>query len=222
MLCTVELDEELSALEASLASSIEIPEQPVPGPRTPTRADRDNLDTFVSAAIGGDTSATEQLLVFLRPLILRYCRAKLGRLPRSFSTADDVAQEVCVAVFRALPTYQQLGRPFLSFVYGIAAHKIADVHRANSRDKSDPIAETPDMMSQEDGPEQLTLRHELVEQTGALLRTLTPRQRDILIMRVVMGMSAQETADIVGTTAEAIRVAQHRALNRLRKTLARH
>ncbi|PPK61710.1 sigma-70 family RNA polymerase sigma factor [Actinokineospora auranticolor] len=218
MLCTVELDDELAALEASLVS---VPEQATYGVRTPTPADRDNLDTVVAAAITGDSCATEQLLIFLRPLVVRYCRAKLGRLPHSFSSADDVAQEVCVAVFRALPTYQQLGRPFLSFVYGIAAHKIADVHRANSRDKSDPIAETPDTMSLDDGPEQITLRHELAEQTGALLRTLTQRQRDILIMRVVMGMSAQETADVVGTTAEAIRVAQHRALNRLRKTVAR-
>ena len=167
------------------------------------------------------SAAVEDLLRFLRPLVMRYCRAKLGRLPRSVSSADDVAQEVCLAVFRALPSYQQLGRPFLSFVYGIAAHKVADVHRANTRDKSDPIAEAPDVMSLDDGPEQLTLRNELVEQTGVLLQTLTQRQRDILIMRVVMGMSAQETADVVGTTAEAIRVAQHRALNRLRKTLVR-
>ncbi|WP_084468175.1 RNA polymerase sigma factor ShbA [Actinokineospora inagensis] len=220
MLCTVELDEEIAALEASFAPCV--PQQQVrAGVQTPVRADRDNLDEVVGAAIRGDAGATEQLLVFLRPLVLRYCRAKLGRLPRSFSSADDVAQEVCVAVFRALPTYQQLGRPFLSFVYGIAAHKIADVHRANSRDKSEPIADTPETMSLEEGPEQIILRHELVERTGALLRTLTPRQREILVMRVVMGMSAQETADVVGTTAEAIRVAQHRALNRLRKTLAR-
>ncbi|SDC75260.1 RNA polymerase sigma factor ShbA [Actinokineospora iranica] len=218
MLCTVDLDEELATLEASLTRVAEPARR---GTRVTTRVERDNLDAVVAEAIGGDARATEQLLVFLRPLVLRYCRSKLGRLPRSFSSADDVAQEVCVAVFRALPTYQQLGRPFLSFVYGIAAHKIADVHRANTRDKSEPIADTPDVMSVEDGPEQLTLRNELVEQTGALLRTLTPRQREILVLRVVMGMSAQETARIVGTTAEAIRVAQHRALNRLRKTLAR-
>ncbi|HVK22603.1 MAG TPA: RNA polymerase sigma factor ShbA [Actinokineospora sp.] len=210
MLCTVELDDELAELEASLRTV-----RPRLAP-----VERHTIDDAVSAAIAGDAHATEQLLVFLRPLVVRYCRAKLGRLPRSFSSPDDVAQEVCVAVFRALPSYQQLGRPFLSFVYGIAAHKIADVHRANTRDKSDPTAEAPDVMSVEDGPEQITLRNELAEQTGHLLRILTQRQRDILVMRIVMGMSAQETADAIGTTAEAIRVAQHRALNRLRKQLA--
>ncbi|OLR93142.1 RNA polymerase subunit sigma-70 [Actinokineospora bangkokensis] len=181
---------------------------------------RDNLDEVVGAAIRGDHRALDELLRFLRPLVLRYCRAKLGRVPRSVSTADDVAQEVCLAVFKALPTYQQLGRPFLSFVYGIAAHKVADVHRANTRDKSDPTPEAPEVPTTEDGPEQLALRHELVERTGALLRVLTDRQREIIVMRVVLGMSAQETATAIGTTAEAIRVAQHRALNRLRKSLA--
>jgi RNA polymerase sigma-70 factor (ECF subfamily) len=40
-------------------------------------------------------------------------------------------------------------------------------------------------------------------------------------MRIVLGMSAQETAEAVGTTADAVRVAQHRALNRLRRTITR-
>lgn len=182
------------------------------------RVSRDSLDDCVVAAGGGDERAVEALLLFLRPLVVRYCRGKLGRLPGSFSTADDVAQEVCVAVYRALPTYQHMGRPFLSFVYGIAAHKIADVHRANARDKSDPIADTPDRVSDDDGPEALTLRRELRDQTATMLSVLTPRQRDILHMRIVMGLSALETAQALDTTAEAIRVAQHRALNRLRKT----
>ncbi|EWC61738.1 RNA polymerase sigma-70 factor [Actinokineospora spheciospongiae] len=221
MLGTIALDEELAALEASLTAVTSPTEVVLPVRRPPAPVERDNLDEVVAAAIRGETTAVDGLLRFLRPLVVRYCRAKLGRMPRSVSGADDVAQEVCLAVFRALPTYQQLGRPFLSFVYGIAAHKVADVHRANTRDKSDPIADAPDVPSTEDGPEQVTLRHELVEQTGVLLRSLTERQRDILVMRVVMGMSAQETADVIGTTAEAIRVAQHRALNRLRKTLAR-
>ncbi len=222
MLCTVEPGSEaaagIAAIEASLREVSMV--SPARGVRFPVPAERDNLDTVVAAAIAGDASATEQLLIFLRPLVIRYCRSKFGRMPRSFSTPDDVAQEVCVAVFRALPGYRQLGRPFLSFVYGIAAHKIADVHRANARDKSEPIADTPEVMSLDDGPEQFTLRMELQQRTGGLLRTLTPRQRDILVMRVVMGMSAQETAEQIGTTADAVRVAQHRALNRLRKTLA--
>jgi len=39
-------------------------------------------------------------------------------------------------------------------------------------------------------------------------------------LRVVVGLSAEETADAIGSTPGAVRVAQHRALNRLRKAVA--
>jgi RNA polymerase sigma-70 factor (ECF subfamily) len=215
MLGTIEPEVDLAELEASWDAG---EFTPLPRPR---RVDRQNLDDVVAAAVSGDGGAAEELLAFLRPIVVRYCRTKLGRVQRAFIAADDVAQEVCLAVFRALPNYRQLGRPFLSFVYGIAAHKVADVHRAAARDRSQPTPETPDVMTDEEDPEQITLRRELVERTGVLLRTLTPRQRDILVMRIVLGLSAQETADMVGTTADAVRVAQHRALNRLRRTVQR-
>lgn len=215
MLCTVEPEVDLAELEARWDVA-----DPTPVYR-PSGVTRDNLDDVVAAAVRGDALAAEDLLGFLRPIVVRYCRTKLGRVQRTFVAADDVAQEVCLAVFRALPTYRQLGRPFLSFVYGIAAHKIADVHRAAARDRSQPTPETPDIVLTEEDPEQITLRRELVERTGSLLRTLTPRQRDILVMRIVLGLSAQETATMVGTTPDAVRVAQHRALNRLRRTVQR-
>ena len=216
MLCTIEPEVELAELEASWDVA-----EPVTICRPRSGVDRDNLDSVVADAVAGSHVAAGELLAFLRPIVVRYCRTKLGRVQRTFVAADDVAQEVCLAVFRALPTYRQLGRPFLSFVYGIAAHKVADVHRAAARDRSQPTSETPDVLVVDEDPEQITLRRELVEQTGGLLRTLTPRQRDILIMRIVLGLSAQETADMVGTTADAVRVAQHRALNRLRRTVQR-
>ena len=49
-----------------------------------------------------------------------------------------------------------------------------------------------------------------------LLAILPEKQREILILRVVVGMSAEETAEAVGSTAGAVRVAQHRALAKLK------
>ena len=46
------------------------------------------------------------------------------------------------------------------------------------------------------------------------------KQREILVLRVVVGLSAEETAEAVGSTPGAVRVAQHRALGRLRKEIA--
>ena len=53
-----------------------------------------------------------------------------------------------------------------------------------------------------------------------LLQVLPDKQREIVLLRVVVGLSAEETAEAVGSTPGAVRVAQHRALARLRKTLS--
>ena len=54
------------------------------------------------------------------------------------------------------------------------------------------------------------------ERMNALLQVLPEKQREILILRVVVGLSAEETAEAVGSTAGAVRVAQHRALAKLK------
>ena len=184
----------------------------------PVTEESDEIDRLVAAVVAGDRAALNQLLVILRPLVVRYCRSRLGT-ERAGVAADDVAQEVCLAVLKSLPTYTDQGKPFLAFVYGIAAHKVADVHRASARDRAEAVSELPDSVSGGPGPEQEALRGELSERVGRLLGVLPERQREILLLRVVMGMSAEETAVVVGSTPGAVRVAQHRALLRLRKVL---
>lgn len=180
----------------------------------------DGIDVLVGAAINGDRSAVERLLKSIQPLVVRYCRARVGRQERSYASADDVAQEVCLAVLTALPSYRDQGRPFLAFVYGIAAHKVADAHRSAARNRSEPVPEFPDSPELRDGPEQRVVSGELSGRMVRLMGTLPSKQREILVLRVVVGLSAEETADAVGSTPGAVRVAQHRALTRLRKALA--
>ncbi|HEX3787971.1 MAG TPA: sigma-70 family RNA polymerase sigma factor [Pseudonocardiaceae bacterium] len=182
----------------------------------PANVDVSDLALVVAAAVAGDRRATERLLSVVRPLVVRYCRARVGRQERSFASADDVAQEVCLAVLTALNTYQDQGRPFLAFVYGIAAHKVADAHRAAARNKAEPVAEVPDSPELDAGPEQRAMREELSQRMAELLKVLPAKQREILVLRVMVGLSAEETADAVGSTPGAVRVAQHRALARLR------
>jgi RNA polymerase sigma-70 factor (ECF subfamily) len=174
----------------------------------------------VGAAVGGDRSAVAHLLTSLRPFVVRYCRARVGRRERSFASADDVAQEVCLAVLAALPGYQDQGRPFLAFVYGIAAHKVADAHRAAARDRAEPVTEPPERPAVQAGPEQVVTQGEISSRMSSLLRVLPARQREILVLRVVVGLTAEETAAAVGSTPGSVRVTQHRALARLRRALA--
>lgn len=127
-----------------------------------------------------------------------------------------------MAVMTALPRYRDQGRPFMSFVYGIAAHKVADARRGAARNRTDPTPDFPDAASaEEDGPEQRALTVESHRRVRQLLGTLSPEQREILILRVIEGMSAAEAAALVGSTAGAVRVAQHRALAKLKRQLVK-
>jgi RNA polymerase sigma-70 factor (ECF subfamily) len=176
-------------------------------------------DELVMQAMAGDRDAVARLLEVIRPLVARYCRGRLGPVDRSYLSADDVAQEVCLAVLTALPNYRVQGKPFLAFVYGIAAHKVIDAHRAVSRGRTDPVADVPDSVEIGAGPEQRVLHGELSAQLRALLDELPEKQREILVLRIVVGLSAEETAEIVGASPGAVRVAQHRALGKLRKNI---
>jgi RNA polymerase sigma-70 factor (ECF subfamily) len=123
-------------------------------------------------------------------------------------------------VLKALSSFRDHGRPFLAFVFGIAAHKVADAHRAAARNRSDPVPDVPDEAVQVDGPEQRVLQAELAGRMDRLLDTLPDKQRNVIVLRVVVGLSAEETAEVIGLTSGAVRVAQHRALARLRNVLA--
>jgi RNA polymerase sigma-70 factor, ECF subfamily len=180
----------------------------------------ERLDAVVADALAGDRDALREVLETIRPIVVRYCRARVGTFERSDLSADDVAQEVCLAAVMALPRYRDRGRPFLAFVYGIAAHKVADAYRAVGRDLSYPTESVPERLSSEPGPEQSAMDADSVTRMTELLDVLPDKQREILILRVVVGLSAEETAQAVGSTAGAVRVAQHRALARLKSEIA--
>jgi RNA polymerase sigma-70 factor (ECF subfamily) len=72
----------------------------------------------------------------------------------------------------------------------------------------------------DDGPEHRLLAAELSERLAGLLHRLTPRQRNVLVLRIAVGLSAEETAEELGTSAGAVRVTQHRALNHLRALIS--
>jgi RNA polymerase sigma-70 factor (ECF subfamily) len=148
-------------------------------------------------------------------MVLRYCRARLGRISGHYHAADDVAQEVCIAVLSALPRYQDMGRPFASFVFGIASHKVADAMRTAAR-QAIPTEDLPDGPDDRPGPEETAVAYIEAERARALLARLPVHQRELLVLRVLSGMTAEETGLALGMSAGAVRVAQHRALARLR------
>jgi RNA polymerase sigma-70 factor, ECF subfamily len=176
---------------------------------------RISMHDLTAQAVGGQPAAIDSLLRQIRPMVLRYCRARLGRISGHHHVADDVAQEVCIALVSALPRYQDMGRPFASFVYGIASHKVADAMRS-AANLAIPTEDLPDEPDDRPGPEETAVAYLEAERVRALLRRLPRQQRELLVLRVLAGLSAQEVGNELGMSAGAVRVAQHRALARLR------
>lgn len=121
-----------------------------------------------------------------------------------------------MAVVKALPRYRDTGTPFAGFVHGIAVHKVTDAQRAMYRDRTSPTEHLPERADQAAGPEEALLAGERAATARALLDRLPPAHREVLVLRVVAGLTAEQAGAALGMTAGAVRVAQHRALARLR------
>ncbi|MGW4487672.1 sigma factor [Amycolatopsis sp. NPDC004368] len=145
----------------------------------------------MTASAHGDPEAIARLLERARPLIVRYCRARIGRRGGSFAKADEVAQEVCLGILVALPG-RAGDRSFSATAYRIAQRQVREA--GSGGEPAD-------------------------ERLAGLLRLLPERQCEIMILRTVVGLSAEQTGDALGLGAAAVRVQQHRALTAMRKAL---
>ncbi len=182
-----------------------------------TVSEGDDLASLVALARTGDANALGDLLAELRPRVYRYVLARM----LDPHAADDVTQEVTVTVTQSLHRYVDQGRPITAWVFGIAANKVSEARRTASRRHETPSELLPDRAA--DGglePEQAMLRLDASRRVAELLAGLPEQQAEIVRLRVAAGLSAEETAAVVGMTAGAVRVAQHRALARLREMAA--
>jgi RNA polymerase sigma-70 factor, ECF subfamily len=172
------------------------------------------LASLVVRAQTGDQGAMDQLVRALRPRVFRYVLARV----LDQATADDVTQEVAMTLVSALPRYVDQGRPVSAWVFGIAANKVSESRRSSLRRREAAAVNLlPDRPADPaDEPEQAVIRLETARRVAAMLDTLPEQQAEILRLRIAAGLSAEETAEVLGMTPGAVRVAQHRALARLR------
>ncbi|OCF84941.1 RNA polymerase subunit sigma [Nocardia brasiliensis] len=177
------------------------------------------LDKLIGPAAAGDRGAVSEIVRIVHPLVRRYCGARLGNTAHLQVTADDVVQEILIATVNAIPRYRDQGKSFLAFVYGIAANKVSDAFRRSQQHPTYPMAEMPDAPSTAAGPEEWALASERRAATRELMKILAPAHREVLVMRIVLGWSAAQTAEAIGTSPGVVRVMQHRALNKLRAEL---
>ncbi len=187
---------------------------------TPGNNGRDaELAATAARASTGDQDALGRMLARLRGPIVVYCRARAGRGTGTM-TSEQVAEEVLRAVCAARPSRTAADTTFLAFVHRIARHTMDDALRAAAQDRDERTRAIP--AAGEDGA--TPVERPTGVSSGAwmrsLLEQLPPSERDVLVLRVAMHCSADDTARVVGSTSAGIRALQHRALSNLRCLLA--
>jgi len=163
----------------------------------------------------GDRKAFGKLTEPYRRELIAYCY----RLTGTLTEAEDMVQEAFLRAFRGLDSFE--GRASLrAWLYRIAHNlclnhvqrrppvwqSLEEVGETGLRDRAPDAAEA--------GQERENVRLGFV----ALVQSLPPRQRAALVLRDVLGWSAEETARILETTVPAVK----NALARARQTLASH
>jgi len=160
----------------------------------------------------GDRKVFSRLTEPYRRELIAYCY----RLTGTLTEAEDMVQEAFLRAYKALDTFE--GRASLrAWLYRIA-HNLCLNHVQRrpplwrSLDEVGEQGTAPD--AEEAGQERENVRLGFV----ALVQSLPPRQRAALVLRDVLGWSAEETARILETTVPAVK----NALARARQTLAQH
>ena len=170
--------------------------------------------TMLSRARSGDRAAFSRLIEPYRREIIAYCY----RLSGSLVEAEDLAQESFVRAYRAMGSFE--GRASVrAWLYKIA-HNLCVNHVQRDRPNWESLSDLPeDSMGQAEAAEDSGQEREDVRLGFvALVHSLPPRQRAALVLRDVLGWSAEETARILGTTVPGVK----NALARARQTLANH
>jgi RNA polymerase sigma-70 factor, ECF subfamily len=164
---------------------------------------------LLAALSRGQRGALARILSLVRPLAYRYTRARLSVLGVPLEMTDELAEQALVALVRKLPTYQYRdGQPFLQFVYLVLK---AEVGEAGGKQRRHRPHLGHLLAEREAEP--------IATRLAMLLELLPEKQQELLVLRIVVGLSAEETATALGMTAGAVRVTQHRALSRLRKKI---
>lgn len=194
-------------------------ENPDPPPHTPAPA-AEIADDVLAGAARGETAALGQVFTTVHRTVLAYCRARLGRGTGVTDAPEDIAQTVCLNLLRALPRYRDTDGSFMAYVYVSAANAVTDARRRAARRRTERLTDAHDVADGGAGPEERGVHTDVARDTRALLDGLPERMREVLVLRVALGLSVRQAAQMLGLTEETVRVTQHRALRRLRAATA--
>jgi RNA polymerase sigma-70 factor (ECF subfamily) len=176
----------------------------------------DQFEPVLAAARTGAEWALAALYRDLHPRVLRYLWA------RDPSEAEDLAAETWLDVARGLHRFGGDEAGFRAWVFTIARRRLLDERRSATRRLTTPLPADRLALLGETG----NVEHEAlvsIEAEAALrqIAELPVDQAEVVLLRVLADLSAQEVARILGKREGTIRVLQHRALRRLARERVR-
>lgn len=157
---------------------------------------------LIERAQAGDRHAFAELYRRHAPAVARLAQARAAT-----SDSDDAVAETFARAWSSLHRYRRTGAPFVSWLYGIGRNVIADGHRRNGRSTPTADFDCLDRQAAELDDRLLDL--------GAALGRLKRRQRRVIELKYLAGLSNEEVARSLDISPGAVNTLQWRALRRL-------
>jgi RNA polymerase sigma-70 factor (ECF subfamily) len=186
----------------------------------PTTVDHEfNVDQLIDRARKGDRNAFDELVNHfscrLRESIEKWSRFRL----HTRVDADDVLQETFLRAYRSLERFEAADpkneESFLRWICGIAKHALGDLAR-KAANCENPAASI-ERVAGEPSQSRVQRREERFDRLQRALDKLPPDYRRVLILSRLEGLSAQEIAERMGRTPNAVYHLIGRALQLLRE-----
>ena len=170
---------------------------------------------LVNQAIAGNEQAYRQLWTLHSPHI----DAVVRRLSDDPDLAADIAQDVWMQIFRALPSYRGDSK------FGTWAHRIAVNRTINALRKVRRIAsmetDLEEAVSEKGADPETSIERTFVgESIGKAVRMLSPGARTVFVLHDIEGYTHEEIAQELGITAGGSKSQLFKARAKLRKLLA--
>ena len=188
-------------------------------PRSPETADSDQM--LMERYRDGDAIAFNELYHRFRGPLRRF----VAKLSRGQDEADEIVQEVWLAVIRGARSYRPTAK-FTTYLFSIAHRRLQDHwrsrdRRANALGESDLARELDEIA--DDGapvPEDWAASEELRSALMAAVDRLPTPQRAVFLLKAEADLSLEEIAVATGASVEATKSRMRYAVARLRTLLA--
>ena len=138
---------------------------------------------------------------------------------RGSAEGEDLASETFLQVARDIRSFEGDEDGFRSWVFVIAHRRLIDSWRAAGKRPSEtPLEErTGDIVG--GNSEQEAIDSISTAEVLSALGRLTEDQRAVLTLRIIGGLTSEQTAEVLGRRSGAVRALQHRGLLALQKII---